>query len=323
MRRTLILLVMILLLVLPLGAMADDDPINLVATTGMIADAAANVGGERVDVVQLMGEGVDPHLYVATASDTLLFADADIILYNGLDLEANLTNVFEQIGRRGVTVVAVAEALPEDVLLEEEDMEVSDPHVWMDVSRWMLVVDAVAEALSEYDPANADEYAANAESYKEMLEILHEEVTAAIASIPEDQRILVTAHDAFQYFGDAYGIEVFAPQAMTTEAEAGVDDIRQTVEILVSREVPAMFVETSVSPDVVLAVIEAAAARGWDVALAERELYSDAMGTPGTFEGTYIGMITANTNTIVEALGGDVFVSVPDDENGSDEGNDE
>jgi manganese/zinc/iron transport system substrate-binding protein len=206
----------------------------------------------------------------------------------------------------------LGETLPEELLLEEPDLSVPDPHLWMDVSRWMLVVEAIADVFSEYDPANAEVYAANAEAYLEELEELHQQVIEAIASIPEERRILVTAHDAFQYFGDAYEIGVFAPQGITTEAEVGVEDIRATIDLLVTREIPAMFVESSVSPDTVIAVIEGARARGWEVALAEPELFSNAMGTPGTFEGTYIGMIATNTNTIVGALGGDVFVPTPE-----------
>jgi manganese/zinc/iron transport system substrate-binding protein len=317
-------LVIILLALLALGgaggALADEEElINAVATIGMIADAARIIGGDRVEVIQLMGEGVDPHLYVATASDTLLFVEAEIILYNGLNLEPGLIHVIEQIGRRGVTVAAVAEAVPEELRLNDEELQADDPHVWMDVGRWMIVVEAVAQVFAEYDPDHADEYLDRAADYLEQLEELDEQVRAAIESIPEGQRVLVTAHDAFGYFGDAYGMEVFAPQAMTTEAEVGVEDIRATVELLVTREIPAIFVETTVSPDTVMAVVEAAAARGWQVTIAEPELYSDAMGPLDTFEGTYIGMITANTNAIVRNLGGDVFVPVPDDEDTDDE----
>jgi manganese/zinc/iron transport system substrate-binding protein len=318
-------LVIILLALLSLGAAGgllaqeDEEPINVVATIGMIADAARIIGGDRVEVIQLMGEGVDPHLYVATASDTLLFVEAEIILYNGLNLEPGLIHVIEQIGRRGVTVAAVAEAVREELRLDDEELQADDPHVWMDVGRWMIVVEAIAEVFTEYNPDHAEEYLDRAAAYLEELEELDEQVRAAIESIPEGKRILVTAHDAFGYFGDAYGIEVFAPQAMTTEAEVGVEDIRATVELLVTREIPAIFVETTVSPDTVMAVVEAAAARDWQVIIAEPELYSDAMGPLDTFEGTYIGMITANTNAIVRNLGGEVFVPVPDDEDTDDE----
>jgi manganese/zinc/iron transport system substrate-binding protein len=301
--RILVLVAALLLAVVPFVS-AQDEPINVVATTGMIADIIHNVGGEHVEIHQLMGAGVDPHLYRATDNDVDLLIDAEIIFYNGLNLEARLTDIFEQIGEDR-PVVAVAENIPEEQLLKSPRYEdAPDPHVWMDVELWMIATEAARDALVEFDPANEADYTANAEAYLEELTELDTYVQEQIESVPEEQRVLVTAHDAFQYYGQAYGIEVYAPQGISTETEAGIADIRRMIDLIKERQIPAIFVETSVPPDVVEAIIAGVEDAGQTVSIGG-SLYSDAMGEPETEEGTYIGMIRHNTDTIVSALLGE------------------
>ncbi|MBL8164786.1 MAG: zinc ABC transporter substrate-binding protein [Anaerolineae bacterium] len=278
----------------------SNNRINVVATTGMIADVVQNVGGERVNVTQLMGPGVDPHLYSATESDVTTLTDAQMIFYNGLNLEARLTEIFEQIGQNK-PVIAVGAALPADRVVNEVGRDITDPHVWMDVELWSLVAQEIADELAAFDAANASLYQANATAYREQLAELDQYAQDQINRVPTEQRVLVTAHDAFHYFSRAYGIEVFAPQGITTAAEAGVEDIRRIIEIVVQRKIPAIFVETSVPPDVIEAIIAGAEAQGQTVSVGG-SLFSDAMGEAGTPEGSYIGMIRHNIDTIVTAL---------------------
>lgn len=278
----------------------SNNRINVVATTGMIADVVQNVGGERVNVTQLMGPGVDPHLYSATESDVTTLTDAQMIFYNGLNLEARLTEIFEQIGQ-SKPVIAVGAALPADRVVNEVGRDITDPHVWMDVELWSLVAQEIADELAAFDAANASLYQANATAYREQLAELDQYAQDQINRVPTEQRVLVTAHDAFHYFSRAYGIEVFAPQGITTAAEAGVEDIRRIIEIVVQRKIPAIFVETSVPPDVIEAIIAGAEAQGQTVSVGG-SLFSDAMGEAGTPEGSYIGMIRHNIDTIVTAL---------------------
>lgn len=287
-------------LVAALPAGAQEPKINAVATTGMIADVIKAVGGELVEVHQMMGPGVDPHLYRATESDIDLLLDADILFYNGLNLEARLTDVFEQIGQ-GRPAIVVSKNIPEERILIEAAYQTSDPHIWFDVSLWMMVTETVRDELILFDPENEAVYTENAAVYLEELAELHEYAVEQIATIPEEQRVLVTAHDAFQYFGHAYGIEVFAPQGISTETEAGVADIRRMIDLVYSRSIPAIFVETSVPPDVVEAIVAGVEDRGHTVVLGGL-LFSDAMGEPDTPEGTYIGMVRHNVDTIVAAL---------------------
>jgi manganese/zinc/iron transport system substrate-binding protein len=276
--------------------------INVVTTTGMIADVVQNIGGQRVNVTQLMGAGVDPHLYTATQNDVSTLSNAQMIFYNGLHLEARMIDIFEQIGANK-PVVAVTDSIPDDKILKSPNYDAPDPHVWMDASLWSMAAQHIADELSVFDPSGAETYTTNVENYLAQLAELDQYAHDQIQTIPEEQRILVTAHDAFHYFSRAYGIEVFAPQGITTAAEAGVEDIRQTIRVVVERNVPAIFVESSVPQDVVNAIVEGAAAQGQDVVIGG-SLYSDAMGQPGTPDGTYIGMIRHNVDTIVKALSG-------------------
>lgn len=274
-----------------------------VATVGMIGDVAAAIGGTCVAVDTLMGPGTDPHLYQAKASDVRTMQQSDIILYAGYQLEGQLGDVLDRLGERR-PVLAVAEAaVPADALIKTNDAYGIDPHVWMDVSLWADTVHPIAEALVEIAPDCGAQMRDRAIAYEATLRALDDWVRASIGSIPERQRILVTAHDAFGYFGRAYAIDVVGIQGVSTEAEPSIADIRSTVDVIVERDVPAVFVESTINPRTVQAVVAAAEQRGHDVVLGS-ELYSDAMGEAGTPDGTYVGMIVHNTRSIVEALGG-------------------
>ncbi len=294
-------------LVLTLGAMPATtqaaDPLDTVVTIGMLGDVAERVGGECVEVTALMGPGVDPHLYQASARDVATLQRAETILYSGYTLEGQLGDVLERFAEITPTLAVSPAAIDEGELIRVQDAYGIDPHLWMDVSLWAKTLPVLAETFGEARPECAATIDANAEAYGRELAALHDWIAASIASIPEGQRILVTAHDAFNYYGRAYGIEVAGIQGISTETETGVADIRAMAEVVVEREVPAVFVESTINPRTVQAVIDAARQRGQSVAIGA-QLYSDAMGEAGTAEGTYIGMLHANTRRIVEALGG-------------------
>ncbi|MFW6218097.1 MAG: metal ABC transporter solute-binding protein, Zn/Mn family [Verrucomicrobiota bacterium] len=283
------------------------EPYKVVTTVGMITDVVRQVAGEFAEVEGIIGEGVDPHLYQPTRGDVVRLKDADVVFYNGLLLEGRMSDVLARLAGGGKPVRAVTEVIlenPEYLMEKEDGSEHSDPHVWMDVGAWLKGLPVIVEALSDFDPLHADVYAANAEAYREELEALDRYAETAMATIPEDQRVLVTAHDAFRYLGSAYGIEVRGIQGLSTESEAGVRDLEELVDFIVERKIPAVFVESSVADKNVRALVEGARARGHEVMIGG-ELYSDAMGPPGTYEGTYIGMIDHNVTTIVNALGGE------------------
>lgn len=275
--------------------------IKVVATTGMVADVVKNVGGERLEVTELMGPGIDPHAFKASERNVISLAEADLIFYNGLHLEAKMAEVFERMGGR-VRTVAIAHAVDESELLSPPEFEGQfDPHVWFDVSLWAQTVDSVEDALAQADPSSAQLYRDNAAGFKAELEDLDAYVGEQVALIPPERRVLITAHDAFNYFGEGYGFEVRGLQGISTATEAGAADVRSLAEEIAEREIPAIFIETSVSTRFVQAVQEAVRARGFDVAIGG-ELFSDAMGDAGTPEGTYIGMVRHNIDTIVGGL---------------------
>ena len=282
------------------GDVADRE-INVVATTGMITDAMRNVGGDRVDVTGLMGPGVDPHLYRPTASDVSALENADIIFYNGLELEGRMTDIFVRLAASKPTV-AVTEGLPEDRLQEPPAFQGKyDPHVWFDVDLWSLTIQNVQQALAEIDPDSAELYQTNADSYVAELRELDSYVQEQIDTIPEAGRILITAHDAFGYFGLRYGVEVIGLQGTSTAAEAGAADVQSLSRLIVERQIKAIFVESSVPRATIEAVQSAVESGGHEVAIGG-ELFSDAMGADGTPEGTYIGMVRHNVDTIAGAL---------------------
>jgi manganese/zinc/iron transport system substrate-binding protein len=283
-----------------------DSRYSIICTVGMITDIVRNVAGEHARVEGIIGEGVDPHLYKPTRGDVVKLSQADVVFYNGLLLEGKMTDVLISVATTGKPVKAVTEAILNDtdyLLAKDDGSEHTDPHVWMDVSGWQRAVPVVAETLAAFDPENAADYRANAAAYGAKLEALHAYAKAAIATIPEERRVLVTAHDAFQYMGRAYGLEVRGIQGISTESEAGVRDLEMLIDFIVERSIPAVFVETSVADKNVRALVEGARARGHDVVIGG-SLFSDAMGQAGTYEGSYIGMLDHNITTIANALGG-------------------
>ncbi len=285
--------------------MAASGSLNVVATTGMIADAVRNVGGDLVNVTGLMGAGVDPHAYRQTRSDIVAMTRADIVLWHGLYLEAQMERFFEELsGKKAVT--ALADGLPREALRSHDDYDGRfDPHVWMDATLWALVVDEVVVALSAAHPEGAKTFTENAALYKSELDALDAYTRTSLSKMTPEQRVLVTAHDAFGYFGKAYDFDVLGIQGISTESEAGLSRISQMVDMLVARDIRAVFVETSVSDRNMRALIEGGAARGHTVEIGGA-LFSDAMGQEGTYEGTYLGMIDHNVTTIARALGADV-----------------
>lgn len=301
-RRTIVGLMMSLALPFMAAGARAEAPLKLVATTGMIADAARQVGGEQVEVKALMGPGVDPHAYRQTRSDIVAMTRADLVLWHGLYLEAQMEEFFHDLERKR-KVVAVAEGLPKDVLRGHDDYaDKFDPHVWMTPALWKLVVTEVQKALTEARPEATEVFAANAAAHMAELDRLIAYGDDVLAQVPENKRVLLSAHDAFGYFGRDYGFEVLGIQGISTQSEAGLNRIGELVDLLVTRDIKAVFVESSVSDRSVRALIEGAAARGHEVTIGG-ELFSDAMGADGTYEGTYLGMLDHNMTTISSALG--------------------
>lgn len=278
-------------------------PIDIVVTTGMVGDIVSQVVGSNGSVFVLMGDEIDPHLFRPTRTDIARMQQADIIFYNGLNLEGQMSDTLVQLARTR-PVYAVTELIEESTLLDDGEYEGAfDPHLWMDVSLWIEAVEVVVAALTDFDPAAADFYRRNGEVYRAELAELDTYVRTVLSSIPEERRILVTAHDAFGYLGSAYGIEVVGVQGISTESEAGLEDINSLVSLIVENGISAIFAETTVADRALLAVIEGAADRGHRVEIGGK-LFSDAMGPGGSYEGTYIGMLDHNATTVARALGG-------------------
>lgn len=280
---------------------ADDGRIHILTTTGMVGDVARAVGGEHVVVTSLMGAGTDPHLYVASIRDVDKLRDADIVFYSGLFLEAQMDDVLQQLGEQK-TVVAISDSLDRARLLPSSRYaDEYDPHIWFDVDLWSGTVETVRQTLTAYDPAHAADFQANADYYLEQLDKLDGYVRQRAAEVPEKQRVLITAHDAFNYFGRAYGFQVMGLQGISTASEAGTGDVQELADFIAENRIPAIFVESSVPVRNIEAVQAAVRARGFDVQIGG-QLYSDAMGDAGTPDGTYIGMVRHNIDTIVGAL---------------------
>ena len=288
-------------------AAAADVPLNVLATVGMIADVARNVAGECASVSTLIGPGVDPHYYSATPADVDKIAGAELIFYVDRTLEERLADVLDNFRDRTPTVGLVSATFDDAALLEDPDAPGEmDPHLWMDVSRWARIAPVIAAAITEQRPDCAEAMTKNVETLSTQMEALHAWVGEAIATIPEGNRILVTAHDAFYYFSDAYGIEASeAIEGISTASEASIGDIREVAEFVVETGIPAVFVETTINPRTIEALVAEVQSQGHDVVIGGA-LFSDAMGDEGTAEGSYIGMIRANTITITDALGGTV-----------------
>ena len=284
------------------GADVSKRAIRVVTTIGMITDVVQNIGGNRVEVTGLMGPGIDPHVYKASEGDVVRLAEADIVFYNGLHLEAAMGDVFEKVEGR-VATVAVTDYIDRSKLMSPPAFEGAyDPHVWFDVTMWIQAAERVRDALVELDPSSAGLYRSRARDYIAKLEDLDRYVREQAGRIPVEQRVLITAHDAFKYFGRAYGFEVRGLQGISTAAEAGTADVASLADFIFERRVPAVFVETSVPERFIAALEEAVEARGFDVDIGG-SLFSDAMGDEGTAEGTYIGMVRHNIDTIVDGLG--------------------
>ncbi len=279
--------------------------LQVVATTGMIADTARRIGGEAIEVKGLMGAGVDPHAFRQTRTDIVAMTKADLVLWHGLYLEAQMEDFMHKLEKRG-TVVAVTDTLPREALRGHDDYaDKFDPHVWMDPRLWVFVAERIRDALIAKMPEAEDQFRVNADAFLSDLTNLSAYAASSLTSVPEEARILLTAHDAFGYFGAAYGFSVLGVQGISTESEAGLNRISTLVDTLIERDIKAVFVESSVSDRTVRALVEGAAAKGHAVAIGG-ELFSDAMGPEGTYEGTYVGMIDHNITVIADALGGNV-----------------
>ena len=280
---------------------ATGSKLRIVTTTGMITDLVKNIGGERVEVTGLMGPGVDPHLYKASAGDVQRLTSAQLIFYNGLHLESKMGDILAKMSGNTKTV-AVTDAVDRSLLLTPPEFEGQyDPHLWFDVILWMKAVGKVRDTLSEFDSDNTLVYWSNAERYLAKLAELHEYVKSQAERVPPEKRVIVTAHDAFNYFGNAYGFEVRGLQGISTATEAGIADVQALATFIAERRIPAIFVESSVSTRSLEAVKAAVKSKGFAVKIGG-ELFSDAMGNEGTPEGTYIGMVRHNIDTIVTAL---------------------
>ena len=280
----------------------SDGRLNIVTTTTMLYDLAVSIGGDLVNVTALMGPGIDPHLYQASAGDVTKMQGADIILYNGLHLEGKMGDVFAALSRSGRTIICAEDGLDDSALLSDENNpDIHDPHIWFDVSIWKYAAHHVAERLTGIDPENASAYSTNLETYLAGLDELEQYIKGRVAEVPERMRVLVTAHDAFRYFGRAYGFEVMGLQGISTDAEAGTADVSSLAAFIAQNRIKAVFVESSVPPRNIQALQAAVKARGFDVGIGG-ELYSDSLGDKDSGHDTYILTFKANIDTIVDAL---------------------
>ncbi len=285
------------------GDAENDGRIQAVATTSIVADMVRQIGGEHVNVQALMGPNVDPHVYRPSEGDVTRMATADIVFTNGMHLEGKMGEALEQLSARGTVVRAIAEAIPDSLRRESLTYQGSyDPHVWMNPRLWIYAANETAAALADLDPEHAAEYQANATATVDSLEALDLDLRERIALIPEDRRVLVTAHDAFEYFGRAYGFEVRGLQGLSTATEAGTADVQNLARFVTEKGLPTMFVETSVSERTIRAVQEAVRARGGTVELGE-PLYSDALGGPASGADTIFSMLRHNVDAMVDGLG--------------------
>lgn len=283
-------------------AKPDNGNLNIVTTTTLITDLLNQIGGDKLNVQGLMGSGVDPHLYKASAGDVTKLSNADLIFYGGLHLEGKLVDVFEKMESQNITTIAVSDALDKNTLIGSEYFASNyDPHIWFDVHNWELITTFVVQKLSEADPENKVYFEENGKNYLEKLKVLDAEIKSIIETLPKEKRILVTAHDAFNYFGKAYGFEVVGLQGLSTATEAGVQDVQNLSNFIIEKNIKAIFVESSVPRRTIEALQAAVNSKNHHVEIGGT-LYSDALGNAGTAEGTYIGMFKYNVNTIVNAL---------------------
>jgi len=280
----------------------ENENLNVVTTTTMITDLVKNIGGDYINLQGLMGSGVDPHLYKASEGDVSKLVNADVIFYNGLHLEGKLVEVFEKMGSKTKTPIALGDILDKSTLIGSDYFASNyDPHVWFNINYFKQFTKKVTAVLSEKNPKNALHFSENEKKYLAKLNTLQTEITTTIESLPKEKRILVTAHDAFNYFGKNYEFEVVALQGLSTATEAGVQDVQKLAAFIIEKKVKAVFVESSVPKRTIEALQAAVKSKGHDVTIGGT-LFSDALGNAGTVEGTYIGMFKYNVNTIVEAL---------------------
>ena len=275
--------------------------LKVVVTTSMLTDLVKNIGGDLIDLQGLMGAGVDPHLYKASEGDVSKLFNADVIFYNGLHLEGKLVAVFEKMDTQKTTV-ALGEFLAKEGLIGSDYFASNyDPHVWFNIQYFKEFSDKVTSVLSEEDPKNAASFTANNLAFQQKLDLLHTAVVNTIATLAPEKRILVTAHDAFNYFGKAYGFKVVGLQGLSTATEAGVQDVQKLSEYIIANKVKAIFIESSVPRRTIEALQEAVLSKGHQVSIGG-SLYSDALGDADSVEGTYVGMFLYNIKTIVNAL---------------------
>ncbi|KAA1246679.1 metal ABC transporter solute-binding protein, Zn/Mn family [Aquimarina sp. RZ0] len=276
--------------------------LNVVTTTTMITDLVKNIGGDLINVEGLMGSGVDPHLYKASEGDVNKIVNADVILYNGLHLEGKLVEVFKKMSSQHIKTIAIGEVLDKNALIGSDYFASNyDPHIWFSTSNWKKVATFTIEKLKKLDPKNADAFEANGKAYLEEIDLLETRLRAIIKTLPRKKRVLVTAHDAFSYFGKEYDFNVVGLQGLSTATEAGVQDVQKLASFIIEKQIKAIFVETSVPKRTIEALQAAVKSKNQEVTIGGT-LYSDALGNPGTIEGTYIGMFEYNVNTIVNAL---------------------
>jgi manganese/zinc/iron transport system substrate-binding protein len=281
---------------------AGNEKLSVVTTTTMITDLLNQIGGHSISISGLMGAGVDPHLYKATESDVTRLYKADIIFYNGLHLEGKLDDILGKMSGSTRKTYAIGDAIPENYLMKADASYAQfDPHIWFDIQIWKMAAGYVAEILSAHDEKNKDVYESNLKKYLEELDALEATLKKLISELAPGQRVLITAHDAFEYFGRSFQFEVVGLQGISTVSEAGVADVRALANLIIERKIPAIFIESSVPVRNIEALLAAVKAKGFDVKTGG-ELYSDALGSKGTTEGTYTGMYLHNVTTIVDAL---------------------
>jgi len=279
-----------------------NEKLKVVSTTTMLTDLLKQLAGDKIELKGLMGPGVDPHLYKASEGDVSKLFNADVIIYNGLHLEGKMVDLFEKMQKQGKKTIAIAQAIPKSELIDVDGSSSHfDPHIWFSVSNWKSVSVFVVDKLMEIDPGNANHYKSNLEKYLNELEALEVYNADKIEQVPQNKRVLITAHDAFEYFGREYGFEVKGLQGISTVSEAGAADVKNLANFIAERKIPALFIESSVSHRNIEALQAAVKSRGYNVIIGG-ELFSDALGSAGTAEGTYIGMYKHNIKTITDAL---------------------
>jgi manganese/zinc/iron transport system substrate-binding protein len=302
MKRFVLIIVISLVIASCKSDKTSNGKLNVVTTTSMITDLVKNIGGDLINIQGLMGSGIDPHLYKASEGDVSKLSNADLIFYNGLHLEGKLVEVFEKMGSQNIKTVPIAEIIDESTLIGSDYFQSNyDPHIWFDVDYWKQATQYVAQKLGEAVPEHKATFESNGQKYIAELEVLKAKLITTIETLPKEKRILVTAHDAFNYFGKAFGFEVVGLQGLSTATEAGVQDVQKLAAFIIENNVKAIFVESSVPKRTIEALQAAVKSKDHDVEIGGT-LFSDALGNAGTTEGTYIGMFTFNVNTIVNAL---------------------